>query len=167
MKGLPCEGGGFQRVCSLPRSPGKIAILSGLSGGFLPACSRTRGSVQKDWKGSKGIPIKGIGKSIESHELQGNFRVFSGYFQGVFGFFSGYFQEFECIFRVFAGVSPCALRVCPVDAFKKRLCKNDSVSSMTCFCHLKVRVEVWPGSSEGFHLWKRPIKFMLALSQRL
>ena len=51
------------------------------------AKKKREGKTHQHWKGAKGIPTKGIGKSAESHEFQGVFRVFSVIlieFQGIF-----------------------------------------------------------------------------------
>ena len=52
-------------------------------------CYENRAEV---WKGPKGIPTKGIGKCIESQEIQGIFRVFPTCFHGILWVFHGVFR---------------------------------------------------------------------------
>ena len=51
-------------------------------------------------KVKRAYPQRAHGKSAESHEHQGVFRVFSECFQGIFRVLSRYFQS---VFKVFSG----------------------------------------------------------------
>ena len=114
-----------QLFCNSDQQSVSLILVNSTGSSFLPVIL-TNSSERRSVSIPRACPQRAQGKSIEDHELQGIFRVFSGCFRGLF-------REFQGIFRMFSGYFSYALfwGVCrvlyPLHPFK-RICVSVCVS---------------------------------------